>query len=97
MDCCMNVSTTRVPARRRFVPLFGRFLPALHSVDGSPSICLKSNVHRLSQTAEQLHAVGIICHSASFSFVRSYGRHIGGQIIPFLSEAANAAALPICI
>ena len=86
MDYCMNASTVGVPARRRLFPLWGQFPFALYSADGSPTICIKSNVHRLGQTAEQLHAVDSSCHNASFSFVRSRGRHIGGYIISLCKQ-----------
>ena len=65
-------------------------------VGASPSLCLKSGVSRLGQTAEQLNAINGVTQIAPLSFVRSRSRHTGGYIIPFLNLwQPAAAALPI--
>ena len=72
------------------------FMPTMMMVGASPSLCLKSGVSRLGQTAEQLNAINGVTQIAPLSFVRSRGRHTGGYIIPFLNLwKPAAAALPI--
>ena len=59
--CCIKKSAERVSGRRRFVLLTDSIPLVLQMMCGSPSLCLKSEVARLGQTADQLNAInGII-------------------------------------